>query len=199
MLGVMDIASLIRDNYSTPERPPAPAALFVVQDFANAHFAEEPEDRGRAPEAMLKWLRRFDLVSAGAHLSAQDVRQVLAVRGALRSLLEANDGHAADRKAIESLNAAASRAPLVVRFERGTPRLRPAVGGIDAAIAQLLAAVTAAVADGTWERLKICRADDCHWAFYDTSRNHSGAWCSMAGCGNRAKARAYRRRHPHRR
>jgi predicted RNA-binding Zn ribbon-like protein len=50
------------------------------------------------------------------------------------------------------------------------------------------------MADGTWSRLKACRADDCLWAFYDGSRNHSAAWCSMASCGNRAKARAYRSR-----
>jgi predicted RNA-binding Zn ribbon-like protein len=47
---------------------------------------------------------------------------------------------------------------------------------------------------GSWDRLKVCRADDCRWAFYDASRNHSRTWCSMSDCGNRAKARAYRAR-----
>ena len=50
------------------------------------------------------------------------------------------------------------------------------------------------VADGVWDRLKVCRAEDCRWAFHDSSRNHSRAWCSMSDCGNRAKARAYRAR-----
>jgi predicted RNA-binding Zn ribbon-like protein len=49
-------------------------------------------------------------------------------------------------------------------------------------------------AEGVWERLKVCGADDCRWAFYDTSRNRSRTWCSMADCGNRAKVRAYRAR-----
>jgi predicted RNA-binding Zn ribbon-like protein len=33
-------------------------------------------------------------------------------------------------------------------------------------------------------------ADDrgCGWLFLDTSKNHSRRWCSMDGCGNRAKA-----------
>ena len=48
------------------------------------------------------------------------------------------------------------------------------------------------MADGTWRRLKACREDTCQWAFYDRSKNRSGTWCSMAVCGNRAKARAYR-------
>ena len=44
-----------------------------------------------------------------------------------------------------------------------------------------------------WTRLKVCARDSCRWAFYDTSRNRSGRWCSMAGCGNIVKMRrAYR-------
>jgi predicted RNA-binding Zn ribbon-like protein len=42
--------------------------------------------------------------------------------------------------------------------------------------------------------LKICTNDECQWAFYDHSRNRSGAWCTMAVCGNRMKGRAFRRR-----
>ncbi|MGH3007295.1 MAG: CGNR zinc finger domain-containing protein, partial [Gaiellaceae bacterium] len=44
-------------------------------------------------------------------------------------------------------------------------------------------------------RLKACRAEDCRWAFYDRARNRSRHWCSMAVCGNRTKARTFRRRH----
>ena len=44
------------------------------------------------------------------------------------------------------------------------------------------------------DRVKVCPADDCRWAFYDTSRNRSRQWCSMDICGNRAKARAHRAR-----
>jgi predicted RNA-binding Zn ribbon-like protein len=55
--------------------------------------------------------------------------------------------------------------------------------------------VLALLASGDgWERLKVCGAEDCRWAFYDTSRNRSRTWCSMSDCGNRAKARAYRAR-----
>ena len=58
----------------------------------------------------------------------------------------------------------------------------------------MLAIVAASIADGTWERLKACAADDCHWAFYDHTRNRSGRWCSMAVCGNRAKVERFRER-----
>lgn len=37
-----------------------------------------------------------------------------------------------------------------------------------------------------------CPGDDgCGWLFIDTSRNHRRRWCSMDGCGNRAKARRH--------
>lgn len=48
------------------------------------------------------------------------------------------------------------------------------------------------------ERVGQC-ADDrgCGWLFLDTSRNRSRRWCSMEGCGNRAKVRQhYKRRQP---
>jgi predicted RNA-binding Zn ribbon-like protein len=47
----------------------------------------------------------------------------------------------------------------------------------------------ASAAGGTWQRLKVCRATGCRWAFLDISR--SRMWCSMNMCGNRMKTRAY--------
>lgn len=61
--------------------------------------------------------------------------------------------------------------------------------------AGFLAAAAAKVAiEARIDRIKICPADDCRWAFYDTSRNRSRQWCSMEVCGNRAKARTHRQR-----
>jgi len=65
---------------------------------------------------------------------------------------------------------------------------------LDGALGVLLAVVQSAQADGTWSRLKACSQDDCRWVFYDRSRNRSSRWCEMAVCGNRNKAREFRRR-----
>ena len=46
----------------------------------------------------------------------------------------------------------------------------------------------------SWQRLKACSRDVCHWAFFDQSKNHSGRWCQMDVCGNIEKARAFRER-----
>ncbi|MGW5875991.1 CGNR zinc finger domain-containing protein [Nocardiopsis terrae] len=38
------------------------------------------------------------------------------------------------------------------------------------------------------DRLRGCANPDCVLHFFDTSKNGTRRWCSMAGCGNRAKA-----------
>lgn len=40
-------------------------------------------------------------------------------------------------------------------------------------------------------RIKQCATPGCGWVFWDTSKNHSRRWCSMEGCGNRAKGRRF--------
>ena len=43
-------------------------------------------------------------------------------------------------------------------------------------------------------RVKLCPSENCGWLFLDGSRNSSRRWCSMEGCGNRAKARRHYQR-----
>lgn len=114
----------------------------------------------------------------------------------MRTLLAANNGMAGvDGEAIRTLNRAAGKAGLTVRFgEDGRAALLPIAGGVDGALARVLAAVHAGMEEGTWGRLKTCRNQGCVWAFYDRSKNRSGRWCSMGVCGNWTKTRAYRRR-----
>jgi predicted RNA-binding Zn ribbon-like protein len=45
---------------------------------------------------------------------------------------------------------------------------------------------------GTWSRIKACR--NCHFGFYDRSRNTSGAYCSNT-CSTQVGMRNYRQRH----
>ncbi|WP_030249112.1 MULTISPECIES: CGNR zinc finger domain-containing protein [unclassified Streptomyces] len=47
------------------------------------------------------------------------------------------------------------------------------------------------------DRIRPCSNDECVLHFYDVSKNGTRRWCSMAGCGNRAKARRhYARQNP---
>ncbi|MFC3105340.1 CGNR zinc finger domain-containing protein [Salinisphaera aquimarina] len=73
-------------------------------------------------------------------------------------------------------------------------------GRIDVEAVLSLVAESAAryLANGKAGRLKSCEHSGCILFFYDTSKNNARRWCSMATCGNRAKAKAHyaRKRHP---
>jgi predicted RNA-binding Zn ribbon-like protein len=43
-------------------------------------------------------------------------------------------------------------------------------------------------------RVRECASDECALLFVDTSRPGRRRWCSMDGCGNRAKTAGYRKR-----
>jgi predicted RNA-binding Zn ribbon-like protein len=172
-----------------------PEDLELIRSFVNTAELDEDIDELATPASLRDWIREHEL-GDGPEPSEEDRRRVIAVREALRALLLANGGEPLDPGAVEALNSAAAPVALKVRFgDDAQPELSPAGKSIDAALGTILAAVVKAMADGTWPRLKACREDTCQWAFYDRSRNRSGQWCSMAVCGNRAKARAYRHRH----
>ena len=182
-------------------RPPAPGRLAFVQAFLNT-FWDLDGDGSEAwitPGAYRAWLRArgFD----GAATSAGDLDRALELRTALRALCRANHDDGDAPAALATLDriahAVAPAAALAPSLRTGA--LDPAGDGPDAACALALGIVFAARADGTFARLKACPHAHCGWAFYDSSRNRSGQWCSMRICGNRTKGEAFRRRNSSRR
>ncbi len=177
------------------ERPPAPEPLELVRQFVNTFDLESGHDELSDGAASAAWFAQHDLLDAGVRVKPADQRRVIELREALRALLLANNGVPLDAAAVETLNAVAEHVPLQARFDpAGTIGVTGSRAGIDGALGQLISIVLQAVADDTWSRLKVCPDDECHWAFYDRSRNRSGQWCVMAVCGNRNKARSYRER-----
>lgn len=175
----------------------APGPLALVQALVNTQYGQ-----GRyahveltSPEQLRAWLVAHGLLADGTPVTQGDFRRVFQLREALRDLLRANNETEMLASQVDVLNRLTSNAPLTVRFHHdGLPTLEPDIAGVDGTLARLLGIVFTAMTDGTWGRLKACRNDRCQKAFYDTSKNRSGAWCSMAGCGSRLKARAYRHR-----
>jgi predicted RNA-binding Zn ribbon-like protein len=76
----------------------------------------------------------------------------------------------------------------------GAVHLEPVGTGRTWLASALWAETLLAQQNGTWPRLKLCRAQECRSAFYDGSRNNSGAWHNVKTCGNRANLRASRER-----
>jgi predicted RNA-binding Zn ribbon-like protein len=172
-----------------------PDRLEIVQAFVNTVDVGSGSDELETPPALVAWLAGRALIERGARANEQDLTRSRDLREALRAFLYVNSGGELDPKASGVLDKAAERSGLSVRFDAaGMASLTPRAEGIDGAHGRLLAIVAEAMQDGTWARLKACRSDECRWAFFDGSKNHSRAWCSMAVCGNRAKARAFRER-----
>jgi predicted RNA-binding Zn ribbon-like protein len=176
--------------------PIARADLDLVIDFVNTLDLEKGEDALATPKSLATWLVENGLVRrAAATPSEAEHAEAIELREALRALMLANNGVAADAHATEVLERAACRGQLGVHFRAGdSVELAPAQESFAGALAWLLVPVARGIEDGSWARAKACRSDDCAWAFYDRSRNRSGVWCEMAVCGNRTKVRAYRHR-----
>lgn len=164
--------------------------LQLVADFVNTVDLENDAETLVDSRALGDWLRARGLWHG--RTTGGDLAEALRVREALRELLRANNECDAEvTGAAERLTAAARRLEVSFCFEgQGGVRLESRAGGVG----PVLAAAGQAMVDGSWQRLKACRADSCRWAFVDLARNHSRHWCSMETCGNREKARAFRRR-----
>ncbi|HEY4388502.1 MAG TPA: CGNR zinc finger domain-containing protein [Ktedonobacteraceae bacterium] len=176
----------------------APGQLALIQDFVNTQYGSKRYAHVEltTPEQLRIWLVAHQLLADGIPVTEGDFRRVLRLREALRSFLRANSGFEEPVVQDEILNHLASNAPLIVRFQHDAlPALEPDITGLDGVIACLIGIVFTSMIDGSWARLKACRNDRCQKAFYDTSKNRSGSWCSMARCGSRFKASAYRHRH----
>jgi predicted RNA-binding Zn ribbon-like protein len=141
---------------------------FLV-DFLNTIDLDEGTDAVEDPAEFAAWAEQHGVATG-------DRGEAHRVRDALRAVL---DGEAASLPALELETACGERS---VQLTART-----------AAEAAVASSVILSI-QGKLERVKLCGAEDCRWAFYDQSRNGSRTWCSMGVCGNRQKARTYRAR-----
>ena len=169
-----------------------PAHVALLRAFANTVDVEGGTDGLTEPAALGAWLREQGILPAGCEAGEADLVTARALRDGIRVALAAHHDH--DEPVNPTLDTVASGLPLRLAFPASGPRLEPVEGGVRGALARLLVAVSDARADRTWQRLKLCRAGDCQWAFFDTSKNRARTWCAMGVCGNRTKTRAYRAR-----
>jgi len=172
----------------------APGSLGLVQDFVNTWEVDTGTDRLATAGGLSGWLDERGLLRGGPAGEADRLLAV-ALREALRGLLLANNGGEAREADLALIDRVAAGSGLRPRFRpQGRVALEPDAPGVPGALGRLLAVVHDAMNDGTWGRLKACADGACQWVFYDRSKNRSGHWCSMEVCGNRAKARQFRRR-----
>ena len=188
------------------EKFPVPGEIALLYDFVNSLDQRRYVEQGIAHSArdelatraeLEAWLRDRELLGRGAHLEAQDHRNALDLREALRSfLLIAPAGRPSDTAAGARLNTAAARFPLALNISQaGDMALGPARSASASGLGNVLAELYRLSEKGKLDRLKLCDSDECRWMFYDHSKPANRRWCSSALCGNRQKTRDYRSRH----
>lgn len=185
------------------EKYPVPPELALLYEFMNSLDLRQYVEKGTphaigdelsTPRQLEDWLRARGLLDQGVRLQAQDYRNALDLREALRAFVQLDP---ADRTreagAAARLDDATARFPLILKVSAtGTVGLRPALGA--GALGRILAELHLLSQTGRLDRLRMCASDECKWIFFDRSKPGNRRWCSSALCGNRQKTRAYRQR-----
>lgn len=162
--------------------------------------------------ALVGWAARAGLLddAAAARLTgraerepaeaARVLEQARALRGAIyRLLLGVAEGQPPAADDLDTLSAHASAA-LAARRLRPTPE-----GGyawewpadttpLERVLWPIAESAASLLTSPLVHRVRRCADDECGWLFVDESRNRSRRWCSMEGCGTRAKVMRYRQR-----
>ncbi|TCP57448.1 putative RNA-binding Zn ribbon-like protein [Tamaricihabitans halophyticus] len=171
------------------DRPAAPGALAELAEFLNSAWFLRAEDAfERLPDARA-WLSEHGYARAARTLTNAKRMSIVDARELMRGYLR---GQRAARDKLTGLAAELLGSP---RWTEDGPDIPVARGS---AVRELIGAqlriLTIAGILGQAERLKVCRAPDCRFVFYDRSPSNTGTWCSMEICGARHKMRAYRAR-----
>jgi predicted RNA-binding Zn ribbon-like protein len=173
-------------RYDVPKAAPQP--LNFVREFVNTIDLEHGVEWLSTLEELARWFEDRGLSPPAG--GRRGLRRAHDLREALRALVIANrDDAQPPESALQIVNEVAVGLNATLTAD-GEISFLAAPRRVDGGLAQLVGIVFAAVADGSWRRLKACR--NCRWAFFDYSRNRTAHWCSMSLCGNRQKTRQYR-------
>jgi predicted RNA-binding Zn ribbon-like protein len=149
------------------------------------------EEKLRTSEDLRAWIRQAGLLTSPQR--NLDLDAAIALREALYAVIVAlAGGRTAPGLALARVNAAAAAPPPVPRVVSGSLRRH---GGLPAALSAIARDGLALFALEDPSTLRFCAGERCTRPFLDRSRGGRRRWCGMAGCGDRAKAAAYRARH----
>lgn len=127
-----------------------------------------------------------------------DLEPLRSLRPELRAIFEAPD----ERTAAGRINALLARSGAAPQMTDHDGKWHLHFAADDAPLGDRVAAVAAmglatVMVRWGWERLGVCRADDCADVFVDTSRNRSRRYCDPS-CSTRMNVAAFRARHKER-
>lgn len=151
---------------------------------ARARWSEDELDAvaGQARE-LREWYRGVVRDHAGRPIGRDDVRLL----GPLNQLLAIDDTYRQIERAAHDDDGDSRRSGVRWRDERRWREPRTLLLPIAHAMGELLC-------EKDFALVRHCEGPTCTLWFHDTSKAHGRRWCSMAVCGNRAKAAAHRAR-----
>jgi predicted RNA-binding Zn ribbon-like protein len=179
---------------------PATVADDPALDFCNTRAgwnSAEPRENLTTYDHLVVWAREASLIDApvaarlrrGAAAGDQVLERALALRSALyRACTDPEDASAWDDVA-----AVASTAAGATVLTREAPLGRrwtiPESTGLELPLLELGRASGDLLASTDLRAVRSCPGHDCGWLFHDPRGRRR--WCTMAVCGNRAKARRH--------
>ena len=178
----------------------ADGGLALVQDLLNTISAGRPRRpdlladlesaQAWSQHALTDWAGSTGRQAPQVELDERGLDELRALRTDLRAVAGGGPERSTDDPAVGLRTAAIG---LGLRTD-GTAVLEPRGQGWRVLVGLVLIEILEAQRADTWRRLKICRNDRCGTAFYDRSRNNSGAWHDVRVCGNAVNLRASRAR-----
>ena len=140
------------------------------------------------------WLVGAGVLDTPPETDPDTLAEAVALREALFVVVERlidEPDSALPSSELDVVNAAAASPPpaVALRGDRSLARTGSWRSGLSAVARDGLALVDVGDAELKW-----CADASCTHPFLDRSRGHRRRWCEMAGCGDRAKAAAYRAR-----
>jgi predicted RNA-binding Zn ribbon-like protein len=151
------------------------------KDTGAREALDEVAERART---LREWLRGFVARHAGRKLGAKAVAEL----GPLNDLLARSDMYwQVEATGATDAVLAPGQRPLYLRTVRRWTTPQQLLQPLAEAIANL-------VCNEDFRLIRACEGKACVLFFLDKTKSHARRWCSMAICGNRAKAAAHRAR-----
>lgn len=156
----------------------------VSVDLLNTRWVVGPEhfDLLDSTDGLRQWLTETGLAERFT-AGPESLTHLLDVRDTLARLLR--DPH--DRQATAEINAVLAHGSVRRLLHDAAPDTAVEFDQPERGPAWIAAADYLDLIERP-DRLRGCANPECVLHFFDTSKNGTRRWCSMAGCGNRAKA-----------
>lgn len=149
-------------------------------------------DRLETPADLRRWLKAAGVAEC-ANPTGNDLQAARELREAIYALASAaSAGGSLPGDAVRLVNSVAAK-PSAAPQLGGQGELT--LAGDPAALLSHIAREAIELVGGDFRhRIRKCEGEGCALLFVDTSRTGSRRWCSMSGCGNRAKVAQFRTR-----